>query len=293
MKIRIILLYWVILPTNDVEGDAFNHIECTTVPGAGDLWVDTDGDGTINGLEVIISAGNTVSVANISANLFKFKPVANENGAPYTNFTFRVNDGTDYSVLPAYTMTIDVTGINSEPTFTPGGNQTVNEDAGAQTVPAWATAINKGGVDEAGQTLTFNITNDNLALFAVQPDVDEVSGDLTYTPAVNTYGVANIDIYLEDDGGTANGGDDASPVYSFTITVNSVNDLPVLSVNALKTVLEGAANEVIPNTELEYTDVDHLPAQITYTLTSAPTNGTLYNNATPLVASNTFNARRY
>ena len=44
------------------------------------------------------------------------------------------------------------------------------EDAGAQTVTGWATAISAGPADEVGQTLTFNVTsNNNTALFAAQP----------------------------------------------------------------------------------------------------------------------------
>ena len=37
--------------------------------------------------------------------------------------------------------------------------------------------------DESGQVLTFTLVNDNNALFSVQPDIDEATGALTYTPA--------------------------------------------------------------------------------------------------------------
>ena len=45
----------------------------------------------------------------------------------------------------------------------------MNEDAGAQTVPGSATAISAGPSDEAAQTLTFTVSNDNNALFSAQP----------------------------------------------------------------------------------------------------------------------------
>ena len=48
--------------------------------------------------------------------------------------------------------------MNNAPSFTIGANQTVLEDAGPQTVADWATNISPGGADEAGQTLTFNVT---------------------------------------------------------------------------------------------------------------------------------------
>ena len=165
---------------NDVEGDAFTQIETTTVPGAGTLWIDSDGDGVIDGGETVLAAGNTVVVADITGGLLKFKPVANENGAPYATFDFRVHDGTQFSAA-SYTMTIDVTAINSEPFFTVGANQTVNEDPGAQTVAGWATGISAGGADEGGQTLTFNLTNDNNALFSVQPAVSAAGVFNLYT----------------------------------------------------------------------------------------------------------------
>ena len=37
------------------------------------------------------------------------------------------------------TVGITVTAVNDAPVFTEGGNQTVQEDAGPQIVPAWAT----------------------------------------------------------------------------------------------------------------------------------------------------------
>ena len=61
-----------------------------------------------------------------------------------------------------------MTAVNDAPSFTKGADQTVLENAGAQTVNPWATAISPGPADEAGQTLTFKITgNTNAALFAV------------------------------------------------------------------------------------------------------------------------------
>jgi hypothetical protein len=53
------------------------------------------------------------------------------------------------------------------------------------------------------------------------------NGTLTYTPAANQNGVANITLHIEDNGGTANGGVDSSATQSFVITVNAVNDPPV------------------------------------------------------------------
>ena len=90
---------------------------------------------------------------------------------------------------------INVTAVNDAPTFTKGADQTVLEDAAAQTVAGWATAISAGPANESGQTLTFSSTNTNNALFSVQPAVAP-DGTLTYTPAANAYGSATVTVRL-------------------------------------------------------------------------------------------------
>jgi hypothetical protein len=61
----------------------------------------------------------------------------------------------------------------------------------------------------------------------------------------------------------------------FNITVTPQNDNPVLVTNTGKTVNEGATNQTILTAELQTTDADNTPVQLTYTLTAVPTNGTL------------------
>ncbi|MGQ9554913.1 MAG: TolB family protein, partial [Anaerolineae bacterium] len=55
-------------------------------------------------------------------------------------------------------------------------------------------------------------------LFAQQPAVS-TSGTLTYTPAADAHGSTAVDVTLRDNGGTANGGNDTSLTYQFTITI--------------------------------------------------------------------------
>lgn len=151
------------------------------------------------------------------------------------------NGGVDTSASASFDIT--VTALNMEPTFTAGGNETILEDAGAQTIAGWATAIDDG--DGGSQVLTFMVSNDNNALFSVQPDVDEATGTLTYTPAADAFGVANVSVTLMDDGGTAGGGDDTSPTANFTITITGVNDVPSFTAGANETVLEDAGAQSV------------------------------------------------
>jgi VCBS repeat-containing protein len=158
------------------------------------------------------------------------------------SFTFTVNDGSLTS--PPGTVSITVNGINDAPSFTKGADQTVNEDAVAQSVPGWATAISPGP-NESGQAVNFIVSNDNTALFSAQPAISP-TGTLTYTPAANQHGLATVSVQIHDDGGVANGGVDTSAVQTFTITVTAVNDAPSFTKGADQTVNEDAVAQSVP-----------------------------------------------
>jgi len=162
-----------------------------------------------------------------SSGTLTFTPAANAYGSANITVVAQDNGGTangGNDMSAPQSSSITVTPVNDEPSFTAGGNVSVDEDSGAYSA-AWASAISAGPANESGQTLTFNVSNDNIALFASQPAID-ASGVLTFTPAADANGTATVAVYLMDDGGTANGGDDTSPSVTFTITVNAVNDAP-------------------------------------------------------------------
>jgi hypothetical protein len=157
-----------------------------------------------------------------------FTPGVAANGTATLTLTLTddaTRGGAALTTVPQ-TFTITVTAINDVPSFTKGADQTVLEDCGVQTVSGWATNVSAGPSNESGQTLNFIVTNDNSALFAVQPAVSP-TGTLTYTPALNMNGSAIVTVQIHDDGGTANGGVDTSTPQTFTITVTAVNDPPV------------------------------------------------------------------
>ncbi|WP_254508263.1 beta strand repeat-containing protein [Anatilimnocola floriformis] len=144
------------------------------------------------------------------------------------------------------TFTVNVTAVNDVPTFVIGPNQTVNEDAAAQSIAAFATGITTGANNETSQALTFNVSNDNPGLFSAGPAIS-ANGTLTYTPAANAFGNATITVTLSDNGGTANGGVDTTAPQSFTITVNSVNDAPTIALAGNQTIAITAPAQSIPN----------------------------------------------
>jgi len=203
-------------------------------------------------IDFLVSADNAalfaVQPAIASNGTLTYTPAANANGL--ATVTVRARDsggvadgGVDTSA--AQTFTITVTAVNDAPSFTRGADQSVSEDAGAQSVAGWATAISAGPADESAQSLTFSVTgNSNPSLFAVAPAVD-ASGRLTYTPADGANGTATITLVLADNGGTANGGVDASAAQAFTISVAAVNDAPSFVKGADVTVLEDSGAKTV------------------------------------------------
>lgn len=161
-----------------------------------------------------------------------FTPAANANGSATVTVFLHDNGGTaaggvDTSV--SQTFTITVTAVNDEPSFTVGGDQSVQENSGAQTVGGFATNISTGGND-TGQTVEFLVSNNNPSLFSAQPAIS-ANGTLTYTPAANVSATASatVTVTIRDNGGTTNGGDDTGNTATFTITVTAINAPPTVA----------------------------------------------------------------
>jgi len=224
--------------------DSYTTLEDTplNVAAPGVLANDSDADG--NPISAQLVSGPTQGTLTLNANGgFSYTPNANANGTD--TFTYNAFDGQVPSANPAL-VTITITPVNDVPVFTAGANQTVNEDAGPQTVNPWALGINDGD-PEVTQTLSFTVlSNSNPALFSAAPAIS-ATGVMTYTPAADASGSATLSVQLSDDGGTANGGVDTSAAQTFTITVNTVNDAPTLTASNPPTVLEDAAPVSIPN----------------------------------------------
>ena len=126
------------------------------------------------------------------------------------------NVGADYGAGK-----LTVTAVNDEPSFTKGADILADLNGGAHSYPGWATNINEGASDESGQTLSFNVSNDNNGAFTSQPAISS-NGTLSFTPDANSGGGSvTVTVSLSDDGGTANGGDDQSPDQTFKINFNT------------------------------------------------------------------------
>jgi hypothetical protein len=201
-----------------------------------------------------------------------YTPAANANGTATVTVQLQDNGGTangGVDTSAPQTFTINITAVNQAPSFTKGANQTVNEDSGAQTVNNWATNLS-AGPNEASQTLSFLVSNNNNALFSTQPSLDS-TGRLTYTPAANANGTATVTVQIKDSGGTANGGQDTSAAQSFTITVNPVNDPPVVNLTSTSQSIL-SSNSLISGITVSDIDAGTSPVSVTLRVNSGSLN---------------------
>ncbi|WP_185966231.1 retention module-containing protein [Ectopseudomonas mendocina] len=121
---------------SDAEGGSLAAVKITTLPSAGQL--------TLNGSA--ISAGSSVSVADINAGKLVFTPVANASGNGYATFTFQVQDdggtangGGDLDPNPN-TITFNVTPVNDSPVLGGmGGTLNYTENAGIRIIDSSVT----------------------------------------------------------------------------------------------------------------------------------------------------------
>ena len=101
------------------------------------------------------------------------------------------------------------------------------------------------------------------------PSVDG-SGGLTFTPAADANGFADITVELQDNGGVLNGGDDTSPSTTFRITVTAGNDPPVAS-DITVPVNESDSIGTILGT-VPVVDIDLPPDTLTWSILSGNTD---------------------
>lgn len=165
---------------------------------------------------------------------------------------------------------------NVAPSFTSTGNIGSTEDSGANSFTAWATNISVGAATEYKQSVEFLVSNNNEALFSVQPTISPV-GTLEFTPAPNAFGTAVVTVQLKDNGGIGLGGQDTSEAQTFTISIASVNDAPVSADDAYE--VNAGSSLSIPASGILSNDSDIDGDTLSAQLSSAPTNGSLTLNA--------------
>ena len=166
-------------------GDTLASVTIVTVPSAGTLAL----DGTA------VMADAVVTEAQIDADMLTFTPAQDAHGAPYTTFTFKVNDGTVDSAS-AYTMTIDVTDAPAPVCGVPGiagagrrqiwtGTVTVERGENAGFV---YYGFNEGVAGTLLPSQSFSIGSNNYVIDAI----------LVITSGTMEFSLEGFDSYLTD-----------------------------------------------------------------------------------------------
>jgi hypothetical protein len=187
----------------------------------------------------------------------RFVTAANANGAGTFTFQVQDNGGTANGGVDTLVQSLQltVTPVNDPPVRTAGSaaNLAVNEDSGSTSLGLGGLAYgNGGGSDEAGQVLTYTVTTlppASLGQITLADGTIVATGSYTlaqiqgmrFQTAADANGSGTFAFTVQDDGGTANGGSDTL-AEALQITVNAVNDPPVLLAGAVSnlSVIEGS-----------------------------------------------------
>ncbi len=212
---------------DDADNDSFVQIQLIKLETAGTLKLDG---------EEISMPGAVISVEAIDAGRLVFTPIPNDHGAEYSDFQFKVYDGTDYSAS-AYKMTIDVTPANDLPTASPN-TVTMNQD---ETYIFKKENFNFQDIDYddfAGVQITELETAGSLKLdgadvvrFQDISIADIEAGRLTFTPDDGAEGNDYASFKFKVSDGTAH----SSDPYAMTVDVIKGNIPPESSGNIVTT----------------------------------------------------------
>jgi VCBS repeat-containing protein len=141
---------------------------------------------------------------------FTYAPVLNFYGND--TFTYIASDGTDNSNEALVTLT--VVPVNDPPIAAPDA-ATTDEDV-AVAIPVLANDTDVEDVLKGSMIVIVTKPAHGTAV------VNTSNGNVTFTPSLNYYGSDSFTYKLKDSGGAF------SNVVTVTITVNPVNDLPLL-----------------------------------------------------------------
>ncbi len=173
-------------------------------------------------------------------------------------YTFQVNVTDGEGGSDSQNVTVIVTDMNEDPEITSGTTATVNE--------AQAAAIHVNAIDVDGDTLTYTISGGDSALFSIVPGTGVVT--FNTAPDFESPGDSNGDNAYQftvqvSDG---EGGSDSQAV---TITVENVNERPVINSSNSQDVLDGQTSAI----DVNATDPDG--DNLTYSITG--TDADLFN----------------
>lgn len=196
-------------------------------------------DADADSLTYSLGANSAALGASISGTTLNINPTADFNGSG--TLVVNVTDGED---TDSETITVTVTPVNDTPVLASIGNQTVNEES--------STSITLSASDVDGDSLTYQLDSATAALGA------SVSGNtLSINPTTDFTGSGSVTVSVSDGS--------LSDSETFTVTVNNINDAPVLSAVSDLTIPEDTSTTIT----LTATDIDG--DSLTFSAVSADT----------------------
>ncbi|WP_018127040.1 BspA family leucine-rich repeat surface protein [Balneola vulgaris] len=219
---------------NDTEGDVESG---TTIQ-----WYRAD-DGV--GTNAVLIAGATVTSYTVAA----------ADAGKFLRVDVVPSDGTNTGSA-ASSSYVEVPAGNTPPVVASAiADFAVNEDAADSTIDL--TTVFADGEEAAGELTYTLISNSDTTL--ISASIDNVTDLLTLSLKADSSGTSTIIVQAEDNEGL-------SVQDSFVLTVNAVNDAPVVSTPiADVTVDENAANTVI-DLSTNFSDVETTSGSLIYTV---------------------------
>jgi len=213
--------------------------------------------------------GPYTDIATVSGSNRGFSDISVTSNNTYF-YSVSAHSHTSFGHFSHFSSASFVRFFNRAPSFTVGGDVTVEENSAAYSgIQATDINDNDAAVD---QVLTINVTNGNNALFSVQPSISS-TGQLTFTPAANASGNAIVVVTLTDDA-TAFGPALATS-RSFSIYVTAVNDAPVANNDSLLSIAEDSGDRTISFSSLTGNDTDVDGDALSITAVSNAVGGTV------------------
>jgi hypothetical protein len=257
----------------DFPANNFKAVKLTTLPSAGTLL--------LNGTPVTV-AGTMVSAADINAGKLKFQPAENGNGAPYSSFTFQVQD--DGGIEPDYyypigedldpspkTMTINVTPVNDAPIVTAYHiNWGIPEDTYGFSID-----LSNSFQDVDGDALTISVIEFDPRALAFY---NSTTKQLSFSIAGNANGFTITKIRASDGSAFVD-----YPIY---LMIMSVNDAPS---GTSKTINTNENGYTFTQGDFGFFDEFDYPANKfkAVKLTTLPSVGSLLLNGSPITTAGT------
>ncbi|HHG3404696.1 TPA: tandem-95 repeat protein, partial [Vibrio parahaemolyticus] len=232
---------FTVAPVVDIEADSTNVVEDTPT------IINVLGNDTFEGKDKVVSLdaengpkNGTVIVNNDGTVTY----TPNDNYVGKDTFTYIVTSG---GVSESTTVEVNVTPVNDAP---------VAKDDIVTTQEDTAVTIDvlPNDTDVDGDKLSIQ----SASVPEAQGKVEIVDGKLVFTPAENFNGHAEI-IYTVTDGQLT---DEAK----VTVTVNPVNDAPIIKVDAVESITEDAVNTDTVVATLTVRDTDTPEDRLTVSL---------------------------